>query len=464
MTSDLSPQAILDAALSLKGRRVLIMGLGRLGGAVSATRYLVEQGAEVTVTDTSTQSELAASVDALSDLDVRFRLGGHEGRDFREADLVVANPAVPLSSPFLNVAREEDVPITTEIGLFLARCPSPVFGVTGSSGKTTTTTLIGAMIQRRWKGASVGGNMGISLLDELEALSEDVPVVLELSSFQLRHLRGMAWSPRLAVVTNFSINHLDIHGSIDDYRSSKQGILEHQTEDDVAVLNRDDEEVAGWRTEARTLWFATGSVSGDDTSVFVEDDHIVADGSTLVATADLRVPGRHNVANACAASAAALAVGVGRDSVADVLRTFEGVEHRLECVGSVKGVTFVNDSVATSPDRTAVALDAIEGDIVLIAGGYDKGIPFDDLGRRIAERVRCLVLVGETANAIENSVPPEASTHVHHASDFDSAVVAAKEEARSGETVLLSPACASYGMFANFEERGRRFRELVDGM
>lgn len=468
MTHEVDARAVLDAALSLEGKRVLVMGLGRLGGGVPATRFLVEQGAEVTVTDQSSAKDLTKSVEALSDLDLRYRLGGHDERDFSDIDLIVANPAVPVASPFLAVARTHRVPITTEIGLFLARCPSPVYAVTGSSGKTTTATMLGAMVQRRWKDAKVGGNMGVSLLGEVGTLGDVTPVVLELSSFQLRHLGAMAWSPRIAVVTNFSPNHLDVHGSLDDYRRSKQAILVNQTSEDVAVLNRDDGDVAGWATSARKVWFgvvdsAGSSRASDGSSVLAIEDSIVADGEVLVDVADLRIPGRHNVANACAASAAALAAGVSPEDVSNVLRSFEGVEHRLESLGEVDGVTFVNDSIATSPDRTIVALEAVDGGLVLIAGGYDKGIPFDDLGRRIAERVRCLVLVGESAEAIERAVPSGAKTVVQHAESFDAAVNVARGLAISGETVLLSPACASYDLFLNFEERGRRFKDLVAG-
>jgi UDP-N-acetylmuramoylalanine--D-glutamate ligase len=467
VTHDIDGTALLDAALSLEGRRVLVMGLGRLGGGVPATRFLVEQGAKVTVTDTSPAPVLSESVEALSDLDVRYRLGGHDKRDFSEADLVVANPAVPVASPFLDVARAHRVPITTEIGLFVAHCQSPVYAVTGTSGKTTTATMLGAMIQRRWKDAKVGGNMGISLLSEVGTIGEETPVVLEVSSFQLRHLGAMAWSPRVAVVTNFSPNHLDVHGSIDDYRTSKRMILANQTDQDVAVLNRDDAEVRAWTTSARKVWFGVSDQEGprsdsDGPGVVAVGERIVADGDVLLGVADLRVPGRHNVANACAASAAALTVGVSIEDVTKVLQSFDGVEHRLERVGKVGGVTFVNDSVATSPDRTLVALDAVEGGIVLIAGGYDKGLPFDDLGMRIAERVRCLVLVGEAARSIQRALPGDSKTVVRHVTNFEEAVYAARDLARPGETVLLSPACASYGLFMNFEERGRRFKDLVD--
>ena len=467
MTHEADARAVLDTALSLEGKRVLVMGLGRLGGGVPATRFLVEQGAQVTVTDLSPAEDLSESVEGLSDLDVRYRLGGHDERDFSDTDLIVANPAVPVASPFLAVARSHRVPITTEIGLFLVRCPSPVYAVTGSSGKTTTATLLGKMVQRQWKDAKVGGNMGVSLLSVVGMLREATPVVLELSSFQLRHLRAMVWSPHIAVVTNFSANHLDVHGSLDDYRTSKQAILANQTSKDVAVLNRDDGEVVDWETRARKVWFGVGAegrgVTSDGSSVWATEDRIVVGDDVLVDVADLRIPGRHNVANASAASASALAAGVSREDVSKVLRSFEGVEHRLEDLGRVNGVTFVNDSIATSPDRTMVALEAVDGGIVLIAGGYDKGIPFDDLGRRIAERVRCLVLVGESAESIERAVPSGAKTVVKHAESFDAAVNVARGLAISGETVLLSPACASYDLFLNFEERGRRFKDLVAG-
>ena len=464
MTDDRDARVILDAALSLKGRRVLVMGLGRLGGGVPATRFLVEQGAEVTVTDLASAEDLRESLESLEGLAIRCRLGGHDESDFADTDLVVANPGIPVASPFLAVARESGAVVTTEMGLFLARCRAPVFAVTGSSGKTTTTAMLGAMVQRRWSDARVGGNMGVSLLGEVDSLSEDVPVVLELSSFQLRHLRAIAWSPQIAVVTNFSPNHLDVHGSLEDYVQSKRAILEHQKPGDLAVLNRDDAEVAGWQTGATRVWFGMGEGGGDATgSVYADHARIVAEGEPLFDLADLRVPGRHNVANACAATAAARAAGVEDEDLRYVLGSFDGVEHRLERVCEVAGVTYVNDSIATSPDRTRVALEAVEGDVVLIAGGYDKGLPFRGLGPILGERVRVLILMGETAEAIARSLPPDTKTDVRQVAGLDAAVAEARSIAREGETVLLSPACASYGMFANFEERGRRFKQRVQG-
>lgn len=459
----LDPAIARKAALSLEGKRVLVMGLGLLGGGVQATRFVAEQGADVTVTDTNDERGLAPSIEALADLDVFYRLGGHDENDFSRVDLVVANPAVPVNSPYLEIARSSGVPVTTEIGLFLARCVSPVFAVTGSSGKTTTTMMLGRMVHKKWPASMVGGNLGVSLLGELPKLGENAPVVLELSSFQLRHLRAMAWRPNLAVVTNFSENHLDVHGTLEDYRASKQAILAFQIESDAAVLNAEDSEVIGWETAARVIYFGVEAGSKGPShgqGAFLRDGAIWMGDDRLVAASDLHVPGIHNVSNACAAAAAASAVGVSPGDVREVLLDFEGIEHRLECVGAVEGVTYINDSIATSPDRTAVALEAVDGEIVLIAGGYDKGISFDALGPKIAQHVRCLVVMGETANALAASVEGT-GVEVKHADDLDKAVAAARGAARAGDTVLLCPASASYGMFANFEERGCRFKALV---
>ncbi len=451
--------------MPLKGRRVLVMGLGLFGGGVGAVRYLYREGARVTVTDLRPAHDLSESLGVLEGLPVRFRLGGHDEEDFRQADLIVANPAVPRSSPFLQTAEAADVPITTEVCLFVECCAAPVVGVTGSSGKTTTTSLVGAMLRRGAPHALVGGNIGGSLLDRLDEITPDRSVVLELSSFQLDRLGDLSWSPQIAVVTNFAPNHLDVHGSLEAYRHAKRQIVAYQRREDWAVLNADDTEVIGWADsgEGRCLLFSLES--GLERGVFIREGEIrhTFEGPerTVGPTSDLQITGRHNLANALAASAAALCRGVPEREIAEALRSFPGVEHRLERVVEIGGVTYYNDSVATSPDRTRVALEALSGGIVLIAGGYDKGLAFGALGLVIGQKVSDLILLGKTADAIAASVPGEAPTRIHRVISLEEAVATAAELARPGGAVLLSPASASYDMFRNFEERGRLFKDRV---
>ena len=451
--------------MALKGRRVLVMGLGLFGGGVGAVRHLLREGARVTVTDLRPADELPESLKALEGCPVAFKLGGHDEEDFRSADLVVANPAVPRFSSYLQVAEAAGVPVTTEICLFLERCPAPVVGVTGTSGKTTTTSLLAAMFRRCDSRTLMGGNIGGSLLERLDEIAPDTPVVLELSSFQLDRLGDLPWSPQVAVVTNFAPNHLDVHGSLEAYRNAKRQIVAHQGRGDVAVLNRDDPEVAGWADSGGERCVAFSLEKGLEAGVVLQGGDIChtlgREKRTVCPSALLRLPGRHNLANALAASAAALCRGVSEGEIADVLGRFSGVEHRLEEVAEMDGVTYYNDSIATSPDRTRVALEAFSGRVVLIAGGYDKGLGYDELGPAIGRKVSHLILLGKTADAIAASVPEGAPTLIHRVASLEDAVSTASDLSRRGDVVLLSPASASYDMFRNFEERGGRFKRLV---
>jgi UDP-N-acetylmuramoylalanine--D-glutamate ligase len=454
------PNRLKDVALSFRGKRVVVAGLGAFGGGAAAARYLVSQGADVLVTDLKSEEVLSDSIRLLNDYDVSFRLGGHEGSDFESADLVVANPAIPFRSRYLQAARESDVPITTEIGLFAAKFPGRTIAVTGTSGKTTTTTLLGEMVSNEIPDTMVGGNMGVSLLDNLESSSPHTTAVLELSSFQLRYLGMMAWRPDIAVVTNFAPNHLDIHDDLADYKTCKQQLIAHQIADDVAVLNDDDPESGTWETEASVKRFGLTPLAAD--GVFVSDGRIVSrhneEEKPLGLIDELLIPGQHNQANACAAACAAVAAGCGVQVISESLASFAGVEHRLELCGSVRGVAFYNDSIATSPERTVVALRAIEGPIVLIAGGSDKGLDYDALGEVVRERVKQTILIGETAGKMASAIANES---VERASTLDEAVQLAVASADDGDAVILSPASASFDMFTNFEERGVRFKALV---
>ena len=436
------------------------MGLGLFGGGVGAVRFLVRKGAVVTVTDLRPEKDLCASVQALNGLPIAFKLGRHEETDFQKADLIVANPAVPRSSQYLKVAESAGVPITSEICLFVERCPAPIIGITGSSGKTTTTALIGEMLKQKDKRTQIGGNIGGSLLNELDLLHADVPIVLELSSFQLDRLGDLPWSPHIAVTTNFAPNHIDIHGSLQAYRKAKQQIVMHQTKGDWTIVNGEDAEVSRWTGAGQRVVFA---IEGEG-DVFVRGgkiQHAIGGETRTVCSADtISLRGRHNLANALAATGAAVISGVSEENIAEVLQTFQGMPHRLEQVAKVNGVLYVNDSIATSPDRTRTALLSFNKPIVLIAGGYDKGIAYDDLGVAIAEKVAHLIVMGETGEAI--AATAKGKTNIHRVKNLEEAMNCATNLAQSGDVVLLSPASASYDQFRNFEERGERFREWVE--
>ncbi len=450
--------------MELRGKRVTVMGLGRFGGGVGVARFLLAQGTKVTVTDRDAEDALADSVAAVG-CEATFHLGEHRPEDFVETDLVVVNPAVKPDNECLELARRSGVPITTEINLFFERCPATIIGVTGSVGKTTTASMIGdALSADGSRPVWLGGNIGGSLLLDVDRMTQDDLVVLELSSAQLYRLMPTKLAPTVSVVTNLSPNHIDWHGSMEHYAAAKKYILSNRSPDAVAVLNYDDTVVRGWERDAlRVLFFSTRE--RPPRGVFVREGRIVAsvDGKEIEAVDSrlMKLPGEHNVANAAAATAACLAVGADLRKVGAALVGFRGAEHRLEFVREVRGVRFFNDSKATTPESTVAALRAFHKPVVLILGGRDKGADYGALAREVGG-CRAVVLVGEMAGRLERILASGApGVATVRASTFDRAVRSAAALAKPGDVVLLSPACTSYDMFRNFEERGRAFKEAV---
>ena len=434
----------MSGAADMAGKRVTVVGLGRFGGGIGVTRWLCGQGAVVTVSDKATAADLAESVAQLEGLDVTLHLGGHEEADFLDADLLVINPAVSKDIPPLAAALQAGVPWTTEINLFLERCEAPIVGITGSVGKSTTTAMIGAILATT-RTTHVGGNIGRSLLDELSAIAPDHVVVLELSSFQLEDTPRVGVSPHVAVVTNLVPNHLDRHVTMDAYAAAKKNLFAFQTPDDVLVLNVNDPTTAAWADEApgRVDWF-----DDDDEDPF-----------------ELALPGRHNQANAQAAWAASRQFGVDREAAAAALRGFTGLPHRLEFVVERDGVRYYNDSKCTTPGGAIVALNAFPArTAAVILGGYDKGVSFEKLGVVAASRAKAVVALGATADAITAAVQEYRSGGVppiKRADSLPEAVRLCQQIATNGDVILLTPACASYDMFVNYEQRGEQFCELV---
>jgi UDP-N-acetylmuramoylalanine--D-glutamate ligase len=442
--------------------RVTVMGLGLFGGGVGVTQFLCRAGARVTVTDLRSAEDLEESVRALTNWPVDLHLGGHREEDFRDADLVVVSPGVPWTSPWLSLARA----IETEMNLFFKLCPTPtIYGVTGSNGKTTTTTLIGEILSRGPRKVWLGGNLGISLLPAVAEIAPDDIVVLELSSFQLEALDVIQRSPHVSVVLNITPNHLDRHGTMAAYIDAKRSIVRHQRRYDARVLNADDPVVRGF-AGGDTRWF------GREADVASGGVRIEAETlryrTNIFDLANRRLRGRFNLQNmAAAVSATANALTGWADAAYDVLLHFPGVEHRLEFVTEIDGVSYYNDSIATTPERTLAALDTLTGPLVILLGGYDKKLSFDTLGQCVATRCRAAVLFGDTAPAIEEAIckaEPAQDFQLLHGSSFAEAVELARQVAQPGDCVVLSPACASYGMFTNFVERGRAFKKLLATM
>ena len=452
------------------GARVTVMGLGLFGGGVAAARFAVERGARVTVTDLRSEDQLQESLAALSGLPVRYVLGRHEEADFQTADLVIASPAVPLDSPYLDAAREAGVPLTTELLLGVERFPGRAIGVSGSNGKTTTTSLIGSILAAHDPRTAIGGNLGRPLLDQVATLDPRATLVLEISSFQLEWLGPAKWSPAIGVLTNLSPNHLDRHGSYDAYIAAKRELLAHQAPTDIAVLNARNARLAAMADDvpARVVWF--DSYGRPPVGTWVEDGLVMVglDGAPepVLPVTDIPLPGVHNCENVLAAVAVSVAAGVPSATIADAVRAFKAVEHRLEFVRETSGVRYFNDSIATTPESAVCALRSFEpGELVLIAGGYDKKIPPDSFGYAIAAHCDSVVLVGQIAQILRESIEKHRSGEKPHiimaGTSFRDAVKQALKMRRPGGCVLMSPGTASYDMFENFEKRGGAFKELV---
>ena len=452
--------------IAWRDRRVTVMGLGSFGGGTGLARYLADQGASVTATDLKDAAALQDALAALRGLPIRFVLGEHREDDFRNTDRVFVNPAVPLTSPYLELARSHGIPLDSELNLFVRQCPGRVVGITGSVGKTTTTSLLGSILLAHDDRTLVGGNIGGSLLSRLSDIHPGTPVVLEISSFQLEHLDWLGYSPPLAVVLNLTPNHLDRHGTMAAYQAAKEVILVHQTKEDVAILNWDDPAVRRMaaRGHGRRLFYSVhesleSGVHRDGPAL------ILASGSErriLCHVSDLRLRGLHNLGNAAAAAAAAATLGVPPAVIASGLQAVSGLPHRLQWIADKGGVEYFNDSKATTPFSTQCALQAFEQPVLLLAGGYDKGTAFDDLARAMQANVRVALLYGDTAPKLADALqrvssPPE----FVHLPSLDDALHRAAALARPGEVVLLSPACASYDQFPHYEARGDHFRALV---
>ena len=433
------------------------MGLGRFGGGVGVTRWLVHQGARVTVSDAAAAEALRHSLEELRGLDVTLHLGGHEQRDFAEADVVVVNPAVREDSPWLRVARQAGAELTTEINLFVQRCPAKVIGVTGTLGKSTTAAMIAHILRDLKRRVWLGGNIGTSLLESLDQMTPRDWVVLELSSFQLKRTAWIGWSPQIAVLTPIEPNHLDWHGSIGDYIDSKGNIFRFQKKGDKLVLlpPRNMLEVSLRMCRAFRPCYAVQFDNRGRPAISVP-----CRPDEPVRGLELKVPGRHNLENALLAIAAARAAGVRTERAVRALASFRGLPHRLEEVAQVRGVRFVNDSKSTTPGATITALEAIEGPVLLIVGGYDKGLDISEAAQRIAQRARFAACIGQTGDAWCQAIRA-AGGQARRLDDLPAAIMACLERARPDETVLLSPGCASWDQFRDYRQRGDAFRDLA---
>lgn len=449
---------------SLKGMRVSVVGVGVSNAPLC--ELLCKHGANVTVRDKRSQEQLGELYQNLKKLGVQFFLGEDYLEDLGE-ELIFKTPGLRFDAPQLLRAQENGSKITSEMELFFELCPCKIIAVTGSDGKSTTTTLIYEMLKNEGVRCHLGGNIGQPLLHRIEEVQEGDIVVAELSSFQLHTMKK---SPHIAVVTNVAPNHLDMHKSMEEYVDAKRNILRYQGAGDKLVLNMDNKITCGMESEAngQVVFFSrqeeveTGAYYKEDTIYLVQDGRARA----LLGKEDVLLPGLHNIENYMAAILAVQGL-VSDEVIRHTAKTFAGLQHRLELVRELSGVRYYNDSIASSPTRTKACFEAFPQKLLLIAGGYDKHIPFDSFGEDILKHVKYLALIGVTAPLIRKAVEQakgyrEGLLEMKDCESLERAVLWLKEKGQPGDKVILSPACASFDMFQNFEKRGNAFKEIVN--
>jgi UDP-N-acetylmuramoylalanine--D-glutamate ligase len=466
------------------GKNVLVMGLGRFGGGIDVAKFAAGGGAKVVITDLASAQQLSDSIKELEGFaDIEFHLGSHDPADFEQADIIVANPAVPGDNEFLKLARRHSKFITSQIGIFFQLCPASIIGITGANGKSTTAALTAHLLrsasnERRatsdehvWLSGNIGNEPLLTVLDQI---AYDDLVVLELSSFQLEQLAQIQKAPKVALLTNLTPNHLDRYGTFAAYCAAKENIFKFQKPDRncpaVSIFNAEDKVGAEWFEKySQNMGRICIKFSIDDVRQEIRDS--------------FKLLGRANLSNLAAAIAVAKYFGVDDDLIKTSLPEFKPLPHRLELVEQINGVCWYNDSKATTPQSAIAALEAFDQPTIIVAGGYDKSLRFDELGRKIAENTKAAILIGQTAEKIADAIrnakmslrgakrrsnlnQPDMryqirDTKIEIVDSLAEAVRLANNLAVDGDVVLLSPACASYDMFDNFQHRGREFIKLV---
>jgi UDP-N-acetylmuramoylalanine--D-glutamate ligase len=446
-------------------KRIAVLGIG-LSNTPLIKQFL-NAGAFVLACDRHTHEQLGSVADELEAAGAILNLGDDYLSNL-DVDIIFRTPGMKYNLPQLEAARKKGVAVTSEMEVFFDLCPCKIFAVTGSDGKTTTTTIISEMFKKQGFAVHLGGNIGHPLLPDIEQISPQDMAVVELSSFQLISMRK---SPDIAVVTNLSPNHLDMHKDMDEYINAKKNIFTHQNAFCRTVLNLDNDITASFADETRGQCYMFSRKQAVQFGSFLREDGIICmnDGNVIheIMRADeIDIPGVHNIENYLAAISAAWGY-VTPKNMREVARTFAGVEHRREFVKEFDGVKYYNDSIATTPTRTIAGLDAFNQKVILIAGGYDKHLPFAVLGPKVMEKVKLLILLGKTAEKIEEAVKADSGYSpeklpIIKVTTLQEAVEAAKKYAVPGDIVTLSPACASFDMYKNFEERGNSFKRIVD--
>ena len=448
---------------SIQGKTVTFCGIGR--SHMPLIRLFQEKGALVSARDKRSLEELGDNGKALQEWGVQLILGENYLEDLRE-DIIFRTPGMKYHLPQLEAARKRGAAVTSEMEVFFQLCPCKIYAVTGSDGKTTTTSIIAELLKAQGKTVHLGGNIGKPLLPEIESIQPEDCAVVELSSFQLISMRE---SPDVAVVTNLSPNHLDVHKDMQEYIDAKKNILLHQGAFSRTVLNAGNEITASFAPQVRGDCWMFRRGAPVERGVWCDGETIYVHGQPLLPISQIRIPGWHNVENYMAAIAAVWG-DVEPQTIRRVAETFAGVEHRAEFVRELRGVKYYNDSIATSPTRVISGmLSLFPQKILLIAGGYDKHIPFEPLGPAVCDKVKTLILLGDTAQKIQDAVQAapqyqEGCPEILRVDNMEQAVAAAAAHAQQGDIVSLSPACAAFDLYPNFEVRGRHYKDIVNGL
>jgi UDP-N-acetylmuramoylalanine--D-glutamate ligase len=448
----------MAAKFELNGKRVLVIGLARTG--VATALFCAARGATVTATDSRGAGELADTVEKLRAAGVLLDLGGHSDTILEGQQLVIPSPGVPADAPLLNKARKLQIPVWSEIELAFRFLNGPLIGITGSNGKTTTTSLVEHILRHAGLSTVLAGNIGTPLIAQVSETSESTTTVAELSSFQLELIE--TFRPHIAVLLNLTPDHLDRHKTFSAYVAAKARIFENQTSHDFAVLNADDAE-SDKLAPSRPQVFKFSRKTSVERGAFARNGKVIfrqgGKEEEILSCNDIPLPGAHNLENVLAATIAARIAGAQPPQIADAIRCFAGVEHRIEFVAEIQGVRYYNDSKATNVDATLKALEAFSGRIIVILGGKDKGSDYTLLCATLREKAILALLIGDAANKIEQQI--DGSVAIKRVGTLENAVDAAAQAAHAGDIVLLSPACASFDQFQNYEHRGRIFKEVV---
>lgn len=448
----------------LKNKKVLVLGLGISG--LSTVKALDKLGAQIVVSDTKTEEELSSFFENIKDINVEKHINTNN-LPLDNIDLIIKSPGILPDAAIIKEANSKNIEVITDIELAYRISPTDkLITITGTNGKTTSTALIGEIFKKANHNTYIAGNIGVGILWDVVNASDNDVFVIEASSFQLENT--IYFKPKVSLITNITPDHLNWHGSFDNYIISKKKVFKNQDENDYTILNYEDPILRTFKDEinSKIIWFSTKEQLNE--GVCIEEEYIVIKhgGKThkVLPYKDLKIIGKHNLENALGCVAVAWAMNIEIDTISEVLKEFSGVEHRIEFVKEINGIYFYNDSKGTNPDSTIKAIEAVDSPIILIAGGYNKGSQFNELISSFNGKVKELILLGETKEIIKNAAIEENFYNIHLVETMSQAVKLAYELGKEKDNILLSPACASWGMYSNFEERGRDFKNAVYGL